>query len=160
MVQSWKEEWVAIHGGGAGLSLKPGSEVTLTLKEHHDFAQLGQDDDSLGQGVPVLLDCGVRELAGRHDQAVYTGSAVDPHEVLSNPVDPERKTQPDTPTVAACREIQDSAYLLRRDGPRVPYLFYKLRRKSSEANTQAGAQALRGDNQEIEQHNSNPVGQP
>lgn len=49
----------------------------------------------------------------------------------------------DTLEIAACREIQDSAYLLRRDGPRVPGFFYKLRRKSSDATTQAGAQALR-----------------
>jgi hypothetical protein len=44
-----------------------------------------------------------------------------------------------------CREIQDSAYLLRRDGPRVPTLFYKVRRATSDAATTAGAAALLGE---------------
>ncbi|GAA4469113.1 S-4TM family putative pore-forming effector [Phytohabitans houttuyneae] len=57
-------------------------------------------------------------------------------------------TQPETVTVAECREIQDSAYLLRRDGPRVPQLFYKLRRAASEANTKAGTEALRNEGRE------------
>jgi hypothetical protein len=105
--------------------------------------------------APAFLDS--VELARQHHQHAASRQLV---EDKINDLWEARKTQPDTPTVAACREIQDSAYLLRRDGPRVPYLFYKLRRKSSEANTQAGAQALRGDNQEAEQHNSNPVGQP
>ncbi len=56
--------------------------------------------------------------------------------------------QPDTLTVTDCREIQDSAYLLRRDGPRVPHRFYTLRRKSSEANTKAGAEVLRNEGRE------------
>ena len=46
-------------------------------------------------------------------------------------------------TVADCREIQNSAYLLRRDGPRVPNLFYKLRRGRVDAKTRAGTDALR-----------------
>lgn len=45
--------------------------------------------------------------------------------------------------VAECREIQDSAYLLRRDGPRVPGVFYRLRQASSDASTRAGTAALR-----------------
>jgi hypothetical protein len=56
--------------------------------------------------------------------------------------------QPATLTVIDCREIQDSAYLLRRDGPRVPQRFYMLRRTSSEANTKAGAEALRNEGRE------------
>jgi SMODS-associating 4TM effector domain len=48
-------------------------------------------------------------------------------------------------TVSDCREIQDIAYLLRRDGPRVPRFFYKLRRATSDASTKAGTEALRGD---------------
>jgi hypothetical protein len=51
--------------------------------------------------------------------------------------------QPEQLAVSDCREIQDAAYLLRRDGPRVPHLFYKLRRATSEANTKAGTAALR-----------------
>ncbi len=51
--------------------------------------------------------------------------------------------QPETLTISSCREVQDAAFLLRRDGPRVPNLFYKLRRARSEANTKAGTAALR-----------------
>jgi len=51
-------------------------------------------------------------------------------------------TDPKAVTVTDCREIQDSAYLLRRDGPRVPTLFYKVRRATSDASTGAGAAAL------------------
>lgn len=45
--------------------------------------------------------------------------------------------------MADCREVQDSVYLLRRDGPRVPSLFYKIRKAGSEASTRAGTDALR-----------------
>lgn len=51
-------------------------------------------------------------------------------------------SHPGSLTILDCREIQDSAYLLRRDGPRVPSLFYKLRRATSEASTKAGTAAL------------------
>lgn len=105
--------------------------------------------------APAFLDS--VELARQHRHHAVSRQQV---EDKVNDLWEARKTQPATLTVAACREIQDSAYLLRRDGPRVPHHFYKLRRKSSEANTQAGAQALRSDDQEAEQHNSNPVGQP
>jgi hypothetical protein len=54
-------------------------------------------------------------------------------------------SRPGSLTVTDCREIQDSAYLLRRDGPRVPGIFYKLRRETSEASTKAGTVALRAD---------------
>jgi hypothetical protein len=43
-----------------------------------------------------------------------------------------------------CREVQDSAYLVRRDGPRVPNLFYKVRRSTSETSTKSGAASIRG----------------
>jgi SMODS-associating 4TM effector domain len=42
-----------------------------------------------------------------------------------------------------CREIQDAAYLLRRDSPRVPALFYKLRKQASATSTEAGTLELR-----------------
>lgn len=51
-------------------------------------------------------------------------------------------TRPETLAISDCREIQDAAYLLRRDGPRVPHLFYKFRRAASEASTKAGTAAL------------------
>jgi hypothetical protein len=43
-----------------------------------------------------------------------------------------------------------TGYLLRRDGPRVPQRFYTLRRESSEANTRAGAEALRNEGREVD----------
>jgi hypothetical protein len=55
------------------------------------------------------------------------------------------RSQPEGLTIADCREIQDSAYLLRRDGPRVPNLFYKLRRATLDASTRAGTVALRSE---------------
>ncbi|MEU7856347.1 S-4TM family putative pore-forming effector [Nonomuraea sp. NPDC049141] len=39
--------------------------------------------------------------------------------------------------VTECRQIQDAAFLLRRDGPRVPGFFYRLRRTRSSTSTQA-----------------------
>jgi hypothetical protein len=44
-----------------------------------------------------------------------------------------------------CRKVQDAAYLLRRDGPRVPSFFYRLRRRQTEASTAAGTQTLLSD---------------
>jgi hypothetical protein len=44
--------------------------------------------------------------------------------------------------VAECREIQDSAFALRRDGQRVPTLFYLIRKATSDRATTAGARAL------------------
>jgi hypothetical protein len=45
--------------------------------------------------------------------------------------------------VAACRHVQDAAFLLRRSAPRVPSLFYRFRRTASAADTAAGVTALR-----------------
>ncbi|WP_221327004.1 S-4TM family putative pore-forming effector [Actinoplanes sp. L3-i22] len=50
--------------------------------------------------------------------------------------------RPDALAISDCRQVQDAAFLLRRDGPRVPNLFYKIRRAKSEANTKAGTVAL------------------
>jgi SMODS-associating 4TM effector domain len=44
---------------------------------------------------------------------------------------------------AKCREIQDISFLLRRDSPRIPALFYKLRMAASESTTAAGTLDLR-----------------
>jgi len=54
------------------------------------------------------------------------------------------KSDPASIPVTQCREIQDAAFLLRRDGPRVPNLFYRLRLKSTAAATAAGTTSLRG----------------
>lgn len=95
--------------------------------------------------APAFLDS--VELARQHRQHAANRQQI---EDKINDLWEVYRTRPDTLPVAACREIQDSAYLLRRDGPRVPHLFYRLRRKSSEANTQAGAQALRQQVQEVD----------
>jgi hypothetical protein len=41
-----------------------------------------------------------------------------------------------------CRNIQDAVYLLRRHGPRVSDVFYRLRRRATGEATAAGAAAL------------------
>lgn len=97
--------------------------------------------------APAFLD--TVELARQHSQHATSRQQV---EDKINDLWEAHRAHLDTLTHAACREIQDSAYLLRRDGPRVPNLFYQLRRKSSEANTQAGAQAIRREAQQAEHH--------
>jgi hypothetical protein len=42
-----------------------------------------------------------------------------------------------------CREIQDAAYLLRRDSPRVSELFYRLHKATSQTSTVMGTSLLR-----------------
>jgi len=54
-------------------------------------------------------------------------------------------SRPASLAITDCREIQDSAYLLRRDGPGVPTAIYKLRKRTSEAITRAGAASLRAE---------------
>jgi hypothetical protein len=94
--------------------------------------------------APAFLDS--VELARSHRQQSANRQQV---EDKINDLWEAGQIRPELLTAAACREIQDSAYLLRRDGPRVPHLFYRLRKKSSEANTQAGAQALRSTDQDV-----------
>ncbi len=53
------------------------------------------------------------------------------------------RADPASLPVSECRKIQDSAFLLRRDGPRVPDFFYRLRYERSMAITAAGTTALR-----------------
>ena len=54
------------------------------------------------------------------------------------------RDSPESLSEEHCREIQDAAYLLRRDGPRIPCRFYRARKALSQAKTAAGAVALRG----------------
>jgi hypothetical protein len=44
--------------------------------------------------------------------------------------------------ITECREIQDSAFALRRNGQRVPTLFYLIRKATSDRATAAGARTL------------------
>jgi hypothetical protein len=54
-------------------------------------------------------------------------------------------SRPASLAITDCREIQDSAYLFRRDGPRVPTAIYKLRKQTSEAIMRAGTASLRAE---------------
>ena len=86
---------------------------------------------------PALLDC--TELARAHwrhatrrEHAEQDIQDIwDAHHADPAGIDP-----------AACRDIQDTAYLLRRHGPRVPGFFYKLRKPATSAAVSAGAAAL------------------
>ena len=98
-------------------------------------------------GAPAFLDS--VELARDHRRYVTSRQQV---EEQIDDLWTAYHTQPGTLPVAKNREIQDSAYLLRRDEPRVSPLLYKLRRKASEENTQAGAHELRRQAQQAEQH--------
>jgi SMODS-associating 4TM effector domain len=86
---------------------------------------------------PALLDC--TELARSHWQHATRREHAEQdiqdiwgtHHANPGEIDP-----------TACRNIQDTAYLLRRHGPRVPDFFYKLRRTTSHTAMSAGAAAL------------------
>jgi len=55
----------------------------------------------------------------------------------------DRCTSTTTITEEQCRQIQDSAYLLRCSTPRVPGWFYRMRRQGVQGNTAAASQSLR-----------------
>lgn len=98
-------------------------------------------------GTPAFLDS--VELAREHRQHATSRQQV---EDKIDDLWAAHHTRPETLTVPATREIQDSAYLLRHNDPRVPQLFYKLRRKASEENTHVDAQELLRETQEAEHH--------
>jgi hypothetical protein len=50
------------------------------------------------------------------------------------------------PTSEDCRTVQDAAFVLRRDGPRVPNWFYRIRRNEMTKATTEGARTLRDPN--------------
>ena len=87
---------------------------------------------------PALLDCTElarshwRHAAGRENAEEDIQDIWDTHRDDPANIDP-----------TSCRNIQDTAYLLRRHGPRVPAFFYKLRRPATQAAMEAGATALR-----------------
>lgn len=69
-----------------------------------------------------------------------------------------RRMNPEAPTAADCRRIQDRAYSLRRHGPRVPTWFYKLRKRRMARSTVAGARALVEDSSGSASSYSRPSG--
>jgi hypothetical protein len=87
---------------------------------------------------PALLDC--TELARSHWR--HATSRENAEKDIQDIWDAHRD-DPAGIAPVACRNIQDTAYLLRRQGPRVPSFFYKLRQPATQAAMTAGAVALR-----------------
>ena len=87
---------------------------------------------------PALLDC--TELARSHWRHATRRENAE-HDIQD--VWDAHRDDPAAIDPAACRNIQDTAYLLRRHGPRVPGFFYQLRRPAAQAAISAGAAALR-----------------
>lgn len=86
---------------------------------------------------PALLDC--TELARSHWR--HATRRENAEQDIQDIWDAHRN-DPASIDPVACRNIQDTAYLLRRHGPRVPRLFYKLRKRTTSAVISAGADAL------------------
>ncbi len=86
---------------------------------------------------PALLDCA--ELARSHWRQATRREQAE-HEVRD--LWGAHQAAPAAIDPAACRKIQDTAYLLRRDGPRVPGYFYQLRQRATAAAISSGAAAL------------------
>jgi SMODS-associating 4TM effector domain len=87
---------------------------------------------------PALLDC--TQLARSHwEQAAGRENA---EKDIQNIWDACRD-DPASIDPAACRNVQDSSFLLRSHGPFVPGLFYKLRRPAAQVAMAAGAKAFR-----------------
>jgi hypothetical protein len=88
---------------------------------------------------PALLDC--VELARDHWR--HAARREKTEQEIQDLWDAHR-TDPAGIDPAECRRIQDAAFLLRRDGPRVPGFFYRLRRPASTHSTTTGTAALLG----------------
>jgi SMODS-associating 4TM effector domain len=86
---------------------------------------------------PALLDAA--ELSREHRRHAQAREQV-LHD-LDDLYEVHRQDLAATP-VAACRRIQDAAFLLRRSSPRVPNFFYRFRHTGSTADTAAGVAAL------------------
>jgi hypothetical protein len=86
---------------------------------------------------PALLDCA--ELARAHWRHATRREQAE-HKIRD--LWDANQTDPAGIEPTGCREIQDTAYLLRRDGPRVPEYFYRLRQQSTIAALSSGAAAL------------------
>ena len=89
---------------------------------------------------PALLDCA--ELARSHWRHATKREQAE-HEIRD--LWDAHHADPSTIDPGACRKIQDTAYLLRRDGPRVPEYFYKVRLPGAVAALSAGAADLVAD---------------
>jgi hypothetical protein len=89
---------------------------------------------------PALLDC--TELARSHwKHATRRENAeLDIQDIWN-----AHRAAADTIDPVLCRNIQDTAYLLGRHGPRVPGFFYRLRKAATHAAISAGVTALRAE---------------
>jgi hypothetical protein len=88
---------------------------------------------------PALLDC--TDLARSHWRHA---SRREHAEQDIQDVWETHRTDPAQIAPVTCRNIQNTTYLLRRTGPRVPEFFYRLRRSGTAAAVSAGATALLG----------------
>jgi predicted pore-forming effector associated with SMODS systems len=86
---------------------------------------------------PALLDC--TELARSHWRHA---SRREEAEQDIQDLWQAHKADPAAIDVAACRNIQDTAYLLRRHGPRVPETFSRLRKRTTSTAIASGARRL------------------
>ena len=87
---------------------------------------------------PALLDC--TELARSHWRHATRRENAE-HDIQD--IWDAHRDDPAGIDPGACRNIQDTAYLLRRHSPRVPDFIYKLRQPATQAAISAGAAALR-----------------
>jgi SMODS-associating 4TM effector domain len=87
---------------------------------------------------PALLDC--TELARSHWR--HAAQRENAEKDIQDVWDAHRG-DPAAINPGACRNIQDTAFLLRSHGSRVPNFFYKLRRLATQAAMAAGAAAMR-----------------
>jgi hypothetical protein len=103
------------------------------------------DDLTLGEyliqlflpSLPAFLD-GVEVQATHRDQAEAKHCLeLEVEDLLAYARDAE-----ELPSEGDCRRIQDRNYVLRRTGPQVPQVYYRLRREEDEAVMQAAAEDL------------------
>ena len=113
----------------------------------------------MGTGSPRAVTLtGVRLVGGQsgHGHVYLTVAEIleAVREVLAQDIWDAYRDDPASIDPTSCRNIQDTAYLLRRHGPRVPAFFYKLRRPATEAAMAAGPTALRSRSGEHEDDGS------
>lgn len=86
---------------------------------------------------PALLDC--VELAGAHRR--HAARREEALREIQNLWEANR-ADPAGVGPADCRRVQDAAYLARRDGPKIPGVFYRLRRGASARSAVEGVGVL------------------
>lgn len=111
--------------------------VGLTLALHRDLSLADYLVKLLLPVSPALLECA--EPASAHWR--HAGRREEALREIQNLWDAHRD-DPASIDPGDCRRVQDAAYLLRRDGPKVPGIFYRLRRGASERGAVEGVTEL------------------